>query len=385
MAIAAEPLLRVDRRPNDIPNIRDFLPENAPQPEIWVAGYPSFVGGADTEMDHQITLWRESGVEVHLCPVDGFNPEHHDPRMVESVVNRGCHVHQYEHGIFAGKLVFALCNDQVLKKAAEIALSGRPASLVWGNCMTWTMEAEKNAHSLGLIDLHCFQSDYQKKRLMNELEQVNGDVATWEDYHPWFDWTRFPMREKTTGNYFGVGRISRDDSGKFHPLTWRMFGKVCAPLPVKAFVLGFGENIEGAYGKPDDLEKGGVPWLDYMLWSPGGETVNEFFQRIDVLIHITANSRENWPRCVMEAWANGVIPITDNDWGLVEMIEDGVNGFRVGSPEEASYRASQLAFDLELRREMQAAGLREIRQKHGDAVKAVRSWAELFCQVFNWS
>lgn len=30
--------------------------------EIWVAGCPSYVGGADTELYHQIILWRKAGV-----------------------------------------------------------------------------------------------------------------------------------------------------------------------------------------------------------------------------------------------------------------------------------------------------------------------------------
>ena len=36
--------------------------------EIWVAGYPSPYGGADTELDHQIDLWLSYGVAVHLVP-----------------------------------------------------------------------------------------------------------------------------------------------------------------------------------------------------------------------------------------------------------------------------------------------------------------------------
>lgn len=385
MATAPPVKIETGSRTPDVPNVREFLPENAPDPEIWIAGYPSFVGGADTEMDHQITLWRHAGIEVHLCPPDGFDPKGHDPKMVESVNNRGCQTHQYEHGIFADKLVFALCNDQILKKAPTITLTGRPAKLVWGNCMTWTMDAEKEAHELGLIDLHVYQSEYQRKRIVNELSQINDEIDIWDGYQPWFDCTRFPMRTKQPGNYFGVGRISRDDASKYHPLMWRMFGKVAAPLPVKCFVLGFGENATEAHGQADDIERGGCPWLDFMTWDMGGISSNELFQKIDVLMHITGGSRENWPRCVLEAWANGVVPITDDDWGLVEMIDDGVNGFRCKSPEEASYRASQLAFDDDLRMSMSEAGLREIRENHGNAERAVRSWAELFCDVFQWS
>ena len=367
----------------ETPNVREFLPENSPTPEIWVAGYPSFVGGADTELDHQITLWRQAGIEVHLCPVNGFDPAQHNPAMVESVNNRGCITHQYEHGIFKDKLVFALCNDLVLKKAPTIALTGKPAALIWGNCMTWTMDTEKEANDLGLIDAHVFQSDYQRTRLTNELSKT-GKVTEWTGYQPWFDASRFPMRMRSSGNYFGVGRISRDDPSKFHPFMWRMFGKVSAPFPVKCFVLGYGEKSTEQHGDPND-PKTGCTWLDFMTWWMGGISSVEFYQKIDCLMHITGGSRENWPRCVLEAWANGVVPITDDDWGLTEMIEDGVTGFRCKSTDEAAYRASQLAFDEDLRRSMSEAGLKEIRDNHGNAQKAVEEWANLFCNTFNWS
>ena len=35
--------------------------------ELCVIGHPSKLGGADTELDHQIHLWREMGVGVNIC------------------------------------------------------------------------------------------------------------------------------------------------------------------------------------------------------------------------------------------------------------------------------------------------------------------------------
>ena len=49
--------------------------------DICVIGYPSRVGGADTELDHQIRVWQALGVKVHLIHT-GFNrrqsPSHED-------------------------------------------------------------------------------------------------------------------------------------------------------------------------------------------------------------------------------------------------------------------------------------------------------------------
>ena len=42
--------------------------------EIWIAGYPSPFGGADTELDHNIDLWLGQGVAVYLVPMFGCDP-----------------------------------------------------------------------------------------------------------------------------------------------------------------------------------------------------------------------------------------------------------------------------------------------------------------------
>lgn len=40
---------------------------------IFVHGFPSLYGGAGTELHHQIIVWCEMGMEVHLIPTgDGF-------------------------------------------------------------------------------------------------------------------------------------------------------------------------------------------------------------------------------------------------------------------------------------------------------------------------
>lgn len=40
---------------------------------VCIIGHPSRLGGADTELDHQIYCWQAMGVDVHVChtgPID---------------------------------------------------------------------------------------------------------------------------------------------------------------------------------------------------------------------------------------------------------------------------------------------------------------------------
>src|SRR6516165_9704837 len=79
--------------------------------EVWVAGYPSFYGGADTELDHNIDLWRRFDIDVHLVPMFGA-----DAAMRQLCDERGCRTHEYAPGVFADKIVMSFCNGEFLSE-----------------------------------------------------------------------------------------------------------------------------------------------------------------------------------------------------------------------------------------------------------------------------
>src|SRR3954469_21684073 len=94
--------------------------------ELWVAGYPSFYGGADTELDHNIDLWRSVDIDVHLVPMHDS-----DPAMASLCEARGCHTHRYQPEIFADKIVISFCNGSFLEALSTIVERGRPRYVLW--------------------------------------------------------------------------------------------------------------------------------------------------------------------------------------------------------------------------------------------------------------
>ena len=38
--------------------------------EIAIVGHPSVLGGADTELDHQIYCWQSMGIKIYICHTD---------------------------------------------------------------------------------------------------------------------------------------------------------------------------------------------------------------------------------------------------------------------------------------------------------------------------
>lgn len=338
--------------------------------EIWVAGYPSFVGGADTELDHNIDLWREYNFDINLVPMFGC-----DTRMKELCNQRGCKTLTYDKGIFKDKIVVSFCNGEFLKKLPEIMEYGRPKKIIWFNCMTWTFDNEIIALKNGWIDYCGFVSNYQKNLLLPQLEQKsNVSIKVFGNYKPYYNPNNLSQNLQFTYKppltHFCMGRVSRDDGSKFAHDMWNIFYKVNSPLPTKTFILGFGSNA---------LKKcGSAPTgLDWQTWTPGTIPVKELYGRLHCLIHKTGGSRESYCRVVPECYAAGVPIIVENNYAFSELVKDQETGFLCGNSDEMSFRASQLAFDEKLRKDIAHNAYQYLINTIANKEECIRPWMEL--------
>lgn len=339
---------------------------------LWVAGYPSFLGGANIELDHNIDLWCNRGVAVNLVPMFGT-----DQRMKALCDARSCVTHAYHPGIFRDKVVVSFGNEEFLALLPEIVAHGKPAAVVWFNCGTWAFEAELEAHRNGWIDFFGFVSQYQKGWLLPELEAI-GPVRELVGYRPYFNphnlsqQLRFSYREPR--ECFAMGRVSRDDGARFSSDMWNIFHKVCSPRPTKTFVLGFGKHAKQKCGDP-------LPGSDCMMWEPGALRVSEFYERLHLLIHKTGGSRESYGRVIPEAYASGVPVIVEDDYAFPDLVLDGMTGFRCHSSDEMSFRASELAFDESLRKRMVYAAHDFLLHDMAAPNKCWPTWKSLLCDI----
>lgn len=332
---------------------------------LWVAGFPSFLGGADTELLHNIDLWRMYDIDINLVPMFGC-----DPKIKQYVINLGCKIHQYNPSIFKDKIVASWCNREFLKNLPEIIDKGRPKQVLFANCMTWLFNKEKEAHQNGWIDRFIFVSDYQEKLLRPQLETIRKTDKL-DNYFPYFN-VNNPMQNlsfkyKESEDYFCMGRVSRDDPLKFSKDTWNIFYKVSSPVPTKTFILGISQKIITKIGYP--------PYgLDYMCWLPNSIPIDELYNRIHVMIHKTGGSRESFGRTILEAYSSGVIPIVEDDYAMSELVENGVTGFRCKNSDEFSYKASELAFNSDLRKKIAYNGFNFLLNKFCNKKKSIKSW-----------
>lgn len=333
--------------------------------EVWVAGFPSFYGGADTELDHLIDLFRACGANVHLVPMFGC-----DRRMRQTVLDRGCKIFEYRDDIFGGKIVTSFCNGQFLAKLPAIMKAAPPGKVIWFNCMTYVFDREREAHAEGWIDIFGFQSAYQKDSLVPQLEAIRP-VRSFS-YRPYFNAARVEWRYREWDGCYKLGRISRDDQAKFALDTWRIFERVLVPphLKKKVYILGHGPNAAKKIGPPP-------PTLDWLTWTGNAIPATEFYRTIDTMVHKTGGSRENYPRVLLEAYAHGVVPIVERAYSFPELVGHGETGFMASSSDEMSYYASFLAMNPDVHRRLAENGRRHLEENLTDAEASWRAWQQV--------
>lgn len=346
-----------------MPDFRDVTKFTGSGMHIFIAGLEGLLGGAEYEALHLARAFRLAGIGVHWVPLGMPSPD-----LREQMDAMGCVVHGYRPGIFEGQVVLNLCNGDHLRKLPEIYEAGAPKAYIFGDCMARTTYG-LDGHKAGHITHFVFQSQYQRNNHLTELEKI-GPVPELAGYRPYFSWARGAEDGlwhpecacNKDPNSFNVGRISRDDFSKFPDNLWRDWQSIQSPKPLKFWVLGYGNWA---------LKRCGEPPANATVWKPFEITAADALSRMDVLIHTTGSSGENWPRVLFEAWASGVVPIFERDTGASEIITDGVDGFLVANGVEAAQKASLLAQDDALRLSMVKAGYETLLREHCNVERSV--------------
>ena len=344
--------------------------------DIWVAGCPSFMGGADTELLHQIYLWRMNGYIVNIVPNGGPRSV---PDNIKPVLKQlHCNTFMHYNGIFRNKTVVNYCNGPALER---LEVDSRPAyrfkKYIFFNCMTWVFEKEIEHIRKGNITHLGMISKYQMAYLMKAYYEKLPDIFSTEKfpqvffYTPYFDITGF-NKSNIVKDYIGFGRISRDDPAKFSTDCWKIFNNISSPKPKKVFVLGISDKVLEKIGKPP-------PEMDFMFWSPGAITIDDFYSRIDVLIHKTGGSRESFGRTILEAMAYGVIPIVERDYAFPEILggtiyENELDWLMCSTSDEMSYKASHLAFNPELMEHYKVILNEHLKLKFCNKEECINQW-----------
>jgi len=332
--------------------------------ELCVIGYPSRVGGADTELDHQIHVWQALGIKVHLIHTGPLDDSLKSLRMED----RGCIIHEPRHWeACRNKHVISYCNGEFLANLKEIRSVAKTTTFV--NCMCWLFDAEKEAHRQGWIDCFLYQTDHARERVQQDLIAINP-AYRWFKVRPYFHLVDFPFVAQRGDDRFRFCRVSRDDPAKFHSSQLWVYETMVAPMLKEGVILGINDTIRGKIGHEPNWIRG-LP--------AGACPVQELYRGAHCLIQM-AETYENLPRVGFEAMASGCVLIVDDRGGWREEVLHGQTGFLCRDEREFVYYASRAAFERAERLQM-AQRAREWLESQWGLEQAKQSWAQFFAYL----
>lgn len=330
--------------------------------ELCVIGHPSQLGGADTELDHQIWCWQMMGIKVHVChtwPVD-------DHCLSMKLEERGCIYHAFrDWQSLEGLHCISFCNGEFLECLEHIRKWARTTTFV--NCMTYNFDAELRCQERGFIDFHLYQTSLGREKVGRRLAQL-GQPFRPLMVAPYFHVTDFPFHEERPQEKFGFGRISRADLDKYHNQQLWIYDTMTAPEPKEGHIVGWSRGIQDKLGR----EPG-----DYIHTYPeGGMTQRDFYAACDAVI-MSTDTFENLPRVAFEAMASGSVLVVDERGGWTTLVDDGVTGWLCRDAREFVYKASRCAHEKAERERMRHSARDRLEDISGFSV-ASRSWAAVF-------
>ena len=331
--------------------------------ELCIVGHPSKVGGADSELDHQIRAWQAMGVKVHICHTSELDANLKNMRMEK----RGCVYHTpKDWKSLKGMHVISFCNGSFLQNLPIIKPYARTTTFI--NCMTWNFRKEIDCQRKGLIDFHLYQSDHALQMVSKKLRRLGTPYRPIR-FEPYFYKEEFPFHNKRPTDTFQFGRISRGDAQKYHPKQIWIYKQFNSPKPKNGVILGWDNRAKRKFGNVKM-----PPFLT--LHQEGKITQQEFYKHTDVLI-LAADTFENLPRVGFEAMASGSILVVDNRGGWQIQVDNGKTGFLCNNENDFVQRSSLLANNDIMRDTMRE----EARKKLGDRwglESSMKSWDLVF-------
>jgi len=336
---------------------------------IFICGYPSDLGGANTELWHTVKLWRRFGLDVTLIPTWRA-----DPQWRIKLEKIGCRTAPSNPDDLqnvprlAGSVVVAMCNTKFLVAAEHFRRL--QCKIVWLGCMNWLFPKERlHYRKCGVFDRHVFQSRYQHDQLVPQLRRFGYDDDQGCIIRGAFDVDEFPFRPlpHRSDERFTIGRISRPAADKYSPRTWDIYGRV--PHPIDAKVLGWADEVRARLGPTPR-------WAECM--TAGSRTPREFLATLHAMVHANGQAVENWPRVGLEAMSAGVPVVAENRGGWLEMIRHGQTGYLCDTDDQFAYYTARLAYDEEHRREIaqQARTVLENKLAHPETIW--NQWRKVF-------
>lgn len=327
---------------------------------LYIWGWPSFLGGADTKVAHLIDLLHED-YDITVIPNDPNRLT--EQFWVDYILKYGAHccsVNSLPSKIDGISL--SLCNPHLFKDGIIDKINERGTKLIWSTEMVWHHDGELEAIKNGKISKVLYVSEIQKSKL--RYPNTVPSSMTGNYINPAY----FPFKERDNVR-FTIGRLSRHDGDKY-PADFPVYYESLGIPNVKFRVMAWSNDLRIKYRWHvfDDR---------WDLLEANQETQLDFLQSLDLFIYPLGHRfTESWGRSTVEAMLTGAIPIVPSGHNFNNLIEHGVSGFILDDFQDVKSEAQRLYRDNEYRKRMSRQCANYAREKICDREHHLKIWKE---------
>ncbi len=280
--------------------------------KLYIFGWPSHLGGADTKLTHLLQL-------LHGCC------------DITVVPNENRHLHSKGWTRYLDRLTvkysvieklparlpgvaLAMSNQCFFTRRIAHRAKERGLKIVWSSEMMWHHEGELDAVRDGVIDQVLYTSEFQKSAL-----SANYGKLPWAITGNYIDPGAFPFTPRRNP-VFTVGRLSRADPLKY-PEDFPVFYEALGLPEVKFRVMAWDDKLGRKYR-----------WHTFDrrwdLLKAEQESQADFLQSLDLFVYPLGHKfRESWGRSTVEAMLTGAIPLVPRGHHFDNLMVHGESGF----------------------------------------------------------
>ena len=332
-------------------------------PKVFIFGWPSFVGGADTKLHHLLVLLR-GHCEITVVPT--WPRQLHQKLWTDIMDELGVKYCRFDH--LPDKLEgvgFGMCNPRFFKGGIARRAKEKGLRIIWSSEMMWHFEGELDAFKEGLVDHVLYVSDFQREALAPGAGKIPGAITG-----NYIDPGYFPMRQRDPRRLV-IGRLSRPDPDKF-PEDFPVFYECLDLKDVRFRVMAWSPQLAAKYR-----------WhhFDHRwdLLRTKQEPQADFLQSLDLFVYPLGHRfRESWGRATVEAMLTGCIPLVPRGHFFESLIEHEKSGFLCAEFADYQKYARMLAEDPALRGSVSRQCRHHAEKELCDREKHRQLWMQVF-------
>jgi glycosyltransferase involved in cell wall biosynthesis len=334
-----------------------------PKPKVFIFGWPSFVGGADTKLHHLMMLLHED-CDITLVP---SHPRQLHQRLWTSLMEKlgvkYCRMEDLPPKLEG--VALGLCNPRFFKGGIAHRAKEMGLKIVWSSEMMWHFEGEHEAVKDGIIDHFLYVSEFQREALLGGSGGIPGTITG-----NYIDPGLFPVKQRDPRRMV-IGRLSRPDPDKF-PEDFPVFYECLELRNARFRVMAWSPKLAEKYRWHHFDDR-------WDLLRQKQEPQEEFLQSLDLFMYPLGHRfRESWGRATVEAMLTGCIPFVPKGHFFDSLIVHGKSGFICGDFLEYQENARMLAEDPKLRREMSMACRHHAEKELCDRQRHRELWLNVF-------